>query len=156
MKHSTKLRAFIMLVIFAGIATVIWPATGQLARYIMRPGDIGDAAIVADAIIIPSLGISIIFAGLALYVLSRSFRFAFGLLEIGVGIGTVMYTFKTSILNMDFPGPDTSSTDKSLLSNVVQIAIALYFFVQGLEDTSSRLRPDTWARKSWDKLFPTA
>jgi hypothetical protein len=52
--------------------------------------------------------------------------------------------------------PPGSSNDQSVLPNVVQIAIALYFLVQGLEHTSAGQRPGTLGRKCWDKIFPVA
>ena len=87
--------------------------------------------------------------GVALYVLSRTFPLLFGLIEILVGVGGVIYTFYTSLQGLNKGGYE-------MLPDPIQIAVAIYFLVQGLKDTSDAFDPGARTRRVWDKIFPSA
>lgn len=148
MQKSSRARAIRMLLIFAAISALLWPAASEIGYYLASHSpDHGPASgvLIFVGIVVPILVVSMIFAGLALYVLSRSFRLLYGVVEILAGIGIVAYTFTTSLQQMMVHG--------ALLPNIVQIAVALYFFAQGLEDTAASLQPGTRWREYWDRVF---
>ena len=98
---------------------------------------------------------SLVFAGVALYQLRRAFRLYYGLIEIAVGVLLLYLTVKILLYGHSQLSGYFSDNERKL-SVSLQIGAALYVLVRGLDNICAGLRPGSWTRKCWDRIFPGA
>lgn len=117
-----------------------------------------------------ALTVSLLFAGVALYALRRSFRLLYGAVEIAIAIVVIYISFKASALIIDSLGaqvvirvfgneqsvrlPPTSQEYERAFSSILQVAAALYILVRGLDNISAGLPTGSRAQVLWDRIFP--
>jgi len=147
----------LMILIFAGTSLALWLGSRKIAGFLAflfgSPG-------VPNAVFPPNFFLtiflistcyvlSLVFAGMALYILRRSFRLIYGVAEIFAAIG-LMFVSMYNALGVLL---EHSLVEVTAVSSLLQIAAALYVFVRGMDNTSIALH-GTRARSIWDKVFP--
>jgi len=159
--------------LFVTISIILWQAAPPVAVFVGRiaypePHEPLDAisTVVRTYLYIWTAGL--VFAGAALYTLKRGSQLLYGLVEIGIAIVLIYGAFEKSSpvfeqLNVKtwqmfghylFAGNIAAPEFERLFGSIIQLAVALYVLVGGLDNTGEGLRKVSRAKAWWDWMFP--